>query len=37
MADNLDEEALDNPINHRSKSLSDEIISTILNKKYQMA
>jgi len=28
MADNLDEEALDNPINPQSKSFSDEIIST---------
>jgi hypothetical protein len=28
MADNLDEEALDNPINPQSKSISDEIIST---------
>ena len=28
MADNLDEEALDNPINPQSKNLSDEIIST---------
>jgi hypothetical protein len=28
MADNSDEEALDNPVNSQSKSLSDEIIST---------
>ncbi len=28
MADNLDEEALDNPVNSQSKSFSDEIIST---------
>jgi len=28
MADNLDEEALDNPINPQSKNFSDEIIST---------
>ncbi|HEY1871477.1 MAG TPA: hypothetical protein VGG71_10485, partial [Chitinophagaceae bacterium] len=28
MADNLDEDALDNPINPQSKSFSDEIIST---------
>lgn len=28
MSDNLDEEALDNPINPQSKSFSDEIIST---------
>ena len=27
MTDNLDEEALDNPINPQSKSFSDEIIS----------